>query len=163
MTLERKTPLKRGGELARRPLGRAGTRPRMKRPRARDTGPSQATKDIVWERAGGRCEVCRGPLAGPQGFSRHHRHPRRMGGSRRPELNTPANIILICGSGTTGCHGRIESNRTQAYADGLLLHDGQDPAAVPVLLACNVDGWPRLVLLTVDGMYEDPTVGETDE
>lgn len=87
-----------------------------------------------------------------------------MGGSKRAELNTPANLIVICGSGTTGCHGRIESNRTEAYADGLLLHDGQDPAAVPVLLACPVDGWPRLLLLAVDGTYSyvQPE-GDTDE
>lgn len=155
MTLERKTPMKRGGELARRPMGRAGTRPRAKRPRARDTGPSQATKDVVWARAGGRCEVCGGSLAGVQGFSRHHRHPRRMGGSRRPELNTPANIILICGSGTTGCHGRIESNRTLAYGEGLLLHDGADPTRVPVLLMCG------LVYLAVDGTYAS-TVPDKD-
>ena len=83
-----------------------------------------------------------------------------MGGSRRAELNTPANIVLICGSGTTGCHGEIESQREAAYADGLLLHDGQDPAVVPVLLACPVDGWPRLLLLAVDGTWsyaEDTT------
>lgn len=77
---------------------------------------------------------------------------------KAPELNTPANLVVICGSGTTGCHGRVESQRSEAYADGLLLHDGQDPAAVPVLLACPVDGWPRLVLLTVDGGYADPVV-----
>lgn len=161
MTLERKTPLKRGGELQRRPMGRAGTRPRTKRPRARDTGPTPATTELVLARAGGRCEVCRGTLDGPGGYSKHHRHPRRMGGSRRPELNTAANLVVLCGSGTTGCHGRVESNRVQAYADGLLLHDGQDPAVVPVLLACNVDGWPRMVLLTVDGTYGDPTTDET--
>ncbi len=82
-----------------------------------------------------------------------------MGGSRRPELNEAPNLIVICGSGTSGCHGRIESNRTAAYADGLLLHDGQDPASVPVLLACPVDGWPRLLLLATDGTY---TYAETE-
>lgn len=153
MTLERKTPMRRT------PMPR-GARPRA--PRAKTTGPNQTTRDIVWARAGGACELCRGSLAGPQGFSVHHRLPRRMGGSRRPELNTPANLLVVCGSGTTGCHGRIESNRTQAYADGLLLHDGVDPAAVSVVLA-GPDGWPRRVLLTVDGMYVDPTEGETDE
>lgn len=147
MTLERRTPLPRGG-----PLKRTSSRPK----RPRDTGPSKTTRDIVWARAGGRCELCGEALAGPVGFSVHHRLPRRMGGSRRPELNTPANLLVVCGSGTTGCHGRIESLREQAHTEGLLLHDGQDPATVPVLIACPVDGWPKLVLLAVDGTYTDP-------
>lgn len=147
MSLERRTPLQRGGQLK-----RTSSKPR----RTRDTGPSKTTRDIVWARAGGRCELCGDALAGPVGFSVHHRLPRRMGGSRRPELNTPANLLVVCGSGTTGCHGRIESHREQAYDEGLLLHDGQDPAAVPVLIACPVDGWPKLVLLTTDGTYADP-------
>lgn len=156
MTLKRKKPLARGGELARRPLGRAGTRPRTKRTR-RNTGPTATVSTIVWQRAGGRCEVCGGSLAGVDGFSKHHRHPRRMGGSTRADLNTPANLVLICGSGTTGCHGRIESNRTIAYGEGLLLHDGADPTAVPVLLACG------LVYLAVDGTYStEPAQTEGD-
>lgn len=140
VTLERKTPLRRT------PMKRTASRPR-------DTGPNATTRDVVWIRAGGRCEVCGNPLAGVLGFSRHHRLPRRMGGSSRPELNTPANLILLCGSGTTGCHGRIESNREQAYAEGLLLHDGADPAAVPVLLHTIPGAFPALVYLTVDGCY----------
>lgn len=155
MTLERKTPMKRGGELQRRPMGRAGTRPRAKRSR-RDTGPSATTSSIVWARAGGRCEVCGGSLAGADGYSKHHRHPRRMGGSTRADLNTAANLVLICGSGTTGCHGRIESNRTIAYGEGLLLHDGADPTAVPVLLAIG------LVFLAVDGTYSTEAPDQED-
>lgn len=146
MSLPRRTPLTRGSATK-----HISTPPR----RARDTGPSKTTRDIVWARAGGRCELCGGSLAGVQGFSVHHRLPRRMGGSRRPDLNTPANLILLCGSGTTGCHGRIESRREQAYDEGMLLHDGQDPATVPVLLACPGDTWPRLVLLATDGTYAD--------
>ncbi|MET1062470.1 MAG: hypothetical protein ABWX71_06205 [Aeromicrobium sp.] len=155
MTLERKTPMKRGGELARRPMGRAGARPRTKKstPKRRNTGPTATVSSIVWARAGGRCELCGGSLAGVIGFSKHHRLPRRMGGSSRPELNTPANLIMLCGSGTTGCHGRVESRREQAYAEGLLLHDGADPATVPVLLLPSTHAFAELVYLTVDGTY----------
>lgn len=80
-----------------------------------------------------------------------------MGGSRRPELNTPANLILVCGSGTTGCHGRIESNRTRAYEDGLLLRADQTPTDVPTMLADpnHPSQWPRLVWLTDDGTYTE--------
>ena len=133
MTLERKTPLRRT------PLARGGQLQRAsgKPKRARDTGPTTTTKDLVWARAGGRCEVCGGSLAGMRGFSRHHRRPRRMGGSRRPDTNSPANILLVCGSATSpdGCHHRIESNRTRAYEDGLILRDDQNPLHVPVMLA----------------------------
>lgn len=153
MNLPRRTPLARGGHLKRTP-----SRPK----RARNTGPTKSTKDLVWARAGGRCEVCGGSLAGMRGFSRHHRRPRRMGGSRLPETNSPANILLVCGSATSpdGCHQRIESNREQAYADGLLLHDGQNPVEVPVMLAdpYSQSQWPRVVWLTEDGTY---TEGDT--
>lgn len=148
--MERKKPMRRTG---------FPSRPReVKKPRPRrTTGPTSTTRDIVWARAGGRCEVCGGSLAGPTGFSVHHRLPRRMGGSRRAELNTPSNLLVVCGSGTTGCHGRIESNRERAHEDGLLLHDGQDPASVPVMLAdpFHPSRWPRLVWLAIDGTYTE--------
>lgn len=81
-------------------------------------------------------------------MSVHHRRPRRMGGTTDPAVNTPANLAILCGSGTTGCHGEIESRRTDAYADGWLLHAGQDPVDVPVRLR----GGP-MIFLTADGGY----------
>jgi hypothetical protein len=66
-----------------------------------------------------------------------------MGGTRRPDL--PSNLIALCGSGTTGCHGWVESRRTEALEEGLLVRQHHDPATTPVLLA---DGWK---LLTDDG------------
>jgi 5-methylcytosine-specific restriction protein A len=149
MSLPRRTPLARGG-----PLKRTSGRPK----RARDTGPTKTARDLVWERAGGRCELCGGSLAGMRGFSRHHRRPRRMGGSRLPDTNSAANILLVCGSATSpdGCHHRIESNRTQAYAEGLLLHADQDPAEIPVLINNPTrSAWPQLVWLTADGTYSE--------
>ena len=71
-----------------------------------------------------------------------------MGGTTDPAVNTPANLAILCGSGTTGCHGEIESRRTDAYADGWLLHAGQDPVDVPVRLR----GGP-MIFLTADGGY----------
>ena len=57
-----------------------------------------------------------------------------MGGSKDPMMSSPANLILLCGSGTEGCHGWVESNRAVAYPDGLLLHRNDDPAETPVVL-----------------------------
>jgi hypothetical protein len=145
MSLPRRTPMPRGNGIR-----RTSAKPKPRKA----TGPTRTTREVVWTRAGGRCELCGGSLAGMLGFSVHHRLPRRMGGSSRPELNTPANLILLCGSGTTGCHGRIEANREQAYADGLLLHDGADPASEPVMLTNPaVSAWPQVVWLTEDGAY----------
>lgn len=57
-------------------------------------------------------------------FSIHHRKPRGMGGSNSLDINIFPNLILLCGTGTTGCHGWVESHREQAYKEGLLIHSG---------------------------------------
>jgi len=90
------------------------------------------TAELVRARAGFRCEKCgtRSSLR----WSIHHRIPRGMGGSKNPILNSPANLLLLCGSGTEGCHGWVESNRTESYAAGLLLRRWQDPLQEPVTL-----------------------------
>jgi hypothetical protein len=73
-----------------------------------------------------------------------------MGGTRRPWINQLTNLLLLCGSGTTGCHDRVEANRAVAYAAGWLIRGhSTDPATVPVELARG------LVFLTADGCYLD--------
>ncbi len=113
------------------------------------TGPTPKTRAIVYDRAGLRCEVCGGSA---YGGSVHHRRRRGMGGSKRPEINLPANLLLLCGSGTTGCHGDIEAHRAGAYVDGLLLRENQEPTTTPVQLIYG------LVLLDNDGLWT-PTEG----
>jgi hypothetical protein len=109
------------------------------------TGPSVKVRDAVYDRAGFRCEVC--GAAGAYTYSLHHRRPRGMGGSRAEDTDQPPNLLLICGSGTTGCHGRIESYRENARDLGLLLRPWQDPAETPVLVR------GRWVHLTPSGTY----------
>jgi 5-methylcytosine-specific restriction enzyme A len=58
----------------------------------------------------------------------HHRRPRRLGGSRRADTNRPSNLLHLCADH----HTAVESLRTRAYALGLLLPAGADPAASPV-------------------------------
>lgn len=102
-------------------------RPRMTRQKM-----PQATIRSVTDRSQNRCERC-----GTQDslrWSFHHRKPRGMGGSKDPAINSPANILLLCGSGTTGCHGWVESHREQAYEEGLLVHRNDDPDEIPVTL-----------------------------
>lgn len=80
------------------------------------------------------------------GLNVHHRTPRGMGGSKDPLLSLPCNLITLCGSGTTGCHGWVESHRDAAARFGYLVPRGVDPATVPVMYA---DGY--WWLLGVDG------------
>lgn len=57
-----------------------------------------------------------------------------MGGSKSPETNGAANLLVLCGSGTTGCHGIVESNREDAMQSGLILRQSQTPSEVAVLI-----------------------------
>lgn len=91
---------------------------------------SRPTRLLVYARAEERCEIC-GVYA--YGGSVHHRHRRGMGGSKRPELAAASNLLLLCGSGVTGCHGVIEGNRDLAYDQGRLLRHIQIATEVPVL------------------------------
>lgn len=84
---------------------------------------------IVLARSAGLCEAC-----GAVGTNTHHRRPRGSGGSKDPATNRPSNLLRLCGSGTTACHGHIEANRRWAYDLGLLVRQNASPAEVPVLL-----------------------------
>lgn len=98
---------------------------------------------IIMDRSEGRCEVC-----GAISTNTHHRRARGMGGTKAAATNRPSNLLRLCGSGTTSCHGFIEANRTWAYDHGLLVRQSANPTEVSVLLLRP--GW---VLLTDDGLY----------
>lgn len=89
-------------------------------------------------REGYRCLRCGRSLSDPPvgGFSRHHRQRRAVG------LHTYSNLILLCGSGTTGCHGWAHANPNKARRDGLIIDANRRPpietAEVPVL---TWQGW----------------------
>lgn len=128
MALLRRTPLKPGKPLARRTPLRAVSLKRAalaKTKRSAKTGPDRTTRDLVFDRDTG-CLICG---AGPYGLQVHHRKPRRLGGRSGQVINQPSNLILVCG----GCHARIESERAWALDLGLLLHEAEDPAEIPVL------------------------------
>ena len=142
----RKEPMRRGAGLGPgQPIKRTKA---MKRGKSRKVLDFEAELDalrpVILRRSGGRCEIAvpnqclgRAPVMMveqadgqevPVAANVHHRRPRGQGGS-----NDPANLLHLCGSGTTGCHGYIESNRTVARANGWLLEFGQDPRIVPVI------------------------------
>lgn len=97
---------------------------------------------LIGERAGWQCERC-----GAIGQSVHHRRKRSQGGEWSYH-----NLVFLCGSGTTGCHGWVEHNANAAEFEGYHVRPWQDPAKVTVLYR---DGtW---VLLTADGKLDDRT------
>jgi 5-methylcytosine-specific restriction enzyme A len=89
------------------------------------TGFSKRTKELVFQRAGGRCERC-GWIE--QAGQYHHRRPRGMGGSRAADTNGAANCVLLCHY----CHSHVESNRDKSLALGLLVSQGKKPSETPL-------------------------------
>ena len=146
--------------MERSSLRSVGSRERVtsgQKPKKAMPGPSMLERAIVLLRAAGRCEVCGVVLAvldddKPRWIAErsfHHRQPRGSGGTRDPEANTPPRLLLLCGSGTSGCHGTVESQRAMAYSNGWLVKRPTDPATVPVEL------YVGRVFLTLDGTYQE--------
>lgn len=106
---------------------------------AKNTGPTPAQRHEVIARDGGRCVACGKAVVDPESFepwqqySLQHRSARGMGGTKNPAANASANLLLMCGTGTTGCHGEAEHNPEQAAENGYRVASWEDPAAVPVL------------------------------
>lgn len=77
-------------------------------------------------------------------YSLQHRRARGMGGSKRISTDAHANLVLLHGTGTTGCHGYIEAHRDEARERGFNLTQQLDPASVPIGL--KFDGVPAWAL-----------------
>ena len=113
---------------------------------------SAKTRTNLKERANGCCEAC-----GKSGATNaHHRINQSQGGP-----DTLSNLLLLCGSGTTGCHGWITVNPSSAAALGYtvtLARLGEiskdkpiTPANVPVWRFSRELGTHEWVLLDNDG------------
>jgi hypothetical protein len=105
------------------------------------TDPSRLTVVGVRRRDGYACIIC----GSTRQLTTQHRVARGMGGSLPEWINGPANLITLCGSGTTGCHGWVEAHPMFSREAGWSVRRGLVlPADVPVLYP---EGW---VLLTDD-------------
>lgn len=166
MTLNRTSGLKPFSDKRRRELADAGIdyptstfRPkpsklavpslvRAVKPVAKRSGsndPDKATVDAVLERDMYYCLLCGGGIGDLRGvdYSIHHRKLRSQGGD-----NSLPNLVLLCGSGCTGCHGAVHAKPKWAREfGGWILKSTDDPATYPVL----VDRADRWVLLTPGG------------
>ena len=123
--------------------------------RYRDTGPDRETVMQVLVRDGYRCVRCGALAQGARGvvWSLQHRKKRSAGVDNRH-----CNLIVLCGSGTTGCHGWVEDHPTLAeHEGGWSVSRYAKPENVPVL----VDRGSRWTYLTESGEYSDdpPEVG----
>jgi hypothetical protein len=130
--------------------------------KSRPTGPSQAVVGAVLERASYQCEINGCDLGDRRGidWSIQHRRSRGAGSTRHPRVNGPSNLLVCCGSGTTGCHGAIENAlRAAAYEVGWLVRKCDcprpfdcvhSPAKTPVLILRH-----RWVLLDEAAQYID--------
>lgn len=87
---------------------------------ARNTNPRSGTVRQVRERDQWACAKCGAALYRHLRYplSTQHRVARGMGGTRWPGINRPGNLITLCGSGTTGCHGWIEAHPDWSQAHG---------------------------------------------
>lgn len=92
----------------------------------RATGFPPVVRSLIYDRSGGRCEICNEWTSDLQ---IHHRRPRGMGGSRRPDTNLPSSGLLLCGMD----HVRVESHRALAFDNGWLVRQSQTPREVQVL------------------------------
>lgn len=87
------------------------------------TKTEKEARRLVRERSGGLCEVCGVRPA----TNYQHRKNRSQGGQW-----SAVNGLDVCGSGTTGCHGRIHHSPAAAYEAGWSVKSWEDPAVVPV-------------------------------
>ena len=110
------------------PLNR---RARRKAGAPRRTGPTREVRELVFKRDRWRCVRC-GRHLPAYGANLQHRKPRGMGGTHDPSVNQAANLIPVCGTGTTGCHGWIETHREEAHANGWSIPWWENPETVPV-------------------------------
>lgn len=99
-----------------------------------------AVHAVITARSGGVCEVCGFERA----WDKHHRHPRKAGGTRRDWIGLPSNALDVCRSD----HNLIESRRALARLMGWLVPEGHNPADIPVLYRGH---W---VHLTEDGQLQ---------
>lgn len=113
---------------------------------------TRQTRDIVAERSGGLCEVCRVERA----TQMHHRRPRGMGGSRLSKTHQPSMLLHV----GDGCHAWIERNRQVSLAEGWLLRQSESDRPVRT--------WMGFVVLDDDGGwtggfgFDTPSVEHVD-
>lgn len=96
-------------------------------------GVTANVRRLVLNRDGYSCLRCSAAIDPSRGdYSLQHRRARGMGGSVRLDTNLPQNLVTLCGSATTGCHGWVETHREAAQDAGWTIRQGEDPLLIAV-------------------------------
>lgn len=142
MSLKRNTPMPRGGGLKRKTRLERGTglsRSPRKLKAPRDTGASHAVRNGVFDRDRWCVRCGKTLVKGQGGYSIHHLTLRSHGIDNSVEAQ-----ILLCGSGTTGCHGWVHAHPAEARVAGWIrpgnAKAGNAPQPVMVTLPSGY-GW----------------------
>jgi 5-methylcytosine-specific restriction endonuclease McrA len=103
--------------------------------------PKKVRTDVL-ERDDFTCQRCKVSVLG-RAYSLHHRK-----GRHGADAHARSNLVVLCGSGASGCHGHVHQHPTESYRDGWMVHrlGGEDPEDVPLI---DVAG--RMFGLTNDG------------
>lgn len=94
---------------------------------ARRTGPSAKTQRAAQARDDYTCQWG-GDALGEDMGDLQHRRARGAGGSRLVEINSPANLVLIC----RDHHRHIEAHPAEAISRGFRLGIGELPEYTPI-------------------------------
>lgn len=88
--------------------------------------------ELVTGRSGGNCE-CMSSGCTLIAEHLHHRRPKGIGGTRRPESQWASNALHVC----LRCHLKIHAMPTWGRNNGFLVRQSDDPAATPVRWRCS--------------------------
>lgn len=77
---------------------------------------SPKVRQTIWERDGYACIIC-----GRYSEQIHHRRPKAKGGTSVAWVGEVPNGIVLCGSGTTGCHGWVHDHPAQSRSRGWII------------------------------------------
>lgn len=130
---------------------------------AEKSGFTPGTVNLIVVRDQGKCARCGAHVAHLErgrAWSIHHRRPRGKGGTSIAWVSAAANGLVLCGSGTTGCHGWVESHRAEAIMAGFLVSLNGVRVAADVVIRHALLG---LVYLTDDGGWIPVEEGPTPE
>lgn len=117
---------------------------------------AKQVRHMFFEREQQSCFYCGRPLAWSLrgsmlegGWSAHHRIDRGMGGTSA--VMTMSHGLILCGTGTTGCHGDVTKAKAKAIELGLSIpRNATGPAFAPEAVRVR-DKSGRWWLLTLSG------------
>lgn len=89
------------------------------------SAPPRRNVELVRQRDEGRCVRC-----GAWGGNVHHRMMRSQ--APKDAVHRVENMIVLCGSGVTGCHGWVHAHPRESYESGWLVRSWQSPLEEPV-------------------------------